>query len=123
MLTSGINLTSFKKKIKILKVKQNLTTLIKEKNHVISSLSKNYKNSYSKKQLDKYKKSSNFRLIGMGGSTLGAKSIFNFLEHKIKKKFYFIDNLHGKTKYIDKKKMRKFNYFKVWKYSGNYIKL
>ena len=117
MLTPGINLTSFKKKIKILKVKQNLTTLIKEKNHVISSLGKNYKNSYSKKQLDKYKKSSNFRLIGMGGSTLGTQAIYHFLKKRIKKNFLFADNLQANKK---KNKNKKFTNLIVSK-SGDTI--
>ena len=117
MLTPGINLTSFKKKIKILKVKQNLTTLIKEKNHVISSLGKNYKNSYSKKQLDKYKKSSNFRLIGMGGSTLGTQAIYHFLRKRIKKNFLFADNLQANKK---KNKNKKFTNLIVSK-SGDTI--
>ena len=51
-----------------------------------------YKDSFTKKNISKYKKYSNIVLIGMGGSILGAKAIYNFLEHKIKKNFYFIDN-------------------------------
>ena len=39
----------------------------------------------------------------MGGSSLGAKAIYNFLKHKIKKNFYFIDNLKNEKK-IDNKK-------------------
>ena len=30
----------------------------------------------------------------MGGSILGTKAIYDFLKHKIKKNFTFIDNLH-----------------------------
>ena len=37
----------------------------------------------------------------MGGSTLGAQAIYDFLENKIKKKFEFVDNL---AKYKKKKK-------------------
>ena len=29
----------------------------------------------------------------MGGSTLGAQAIYDFLKNKIKKKFIFVDNL------------------------------
>ena len=32
-------------------------------------------------------------MIGMGGSILGAKAIYSFLQFKIKKKFIFLDNL------------------------------
>ena len=32
----------------------------------------------------------------MGGSTLGAQAIYDFLKNKIKKNFFFIDNLDQK---------------------------
>ena len=104
MLTSGINFKNFKKEINSAKIKQTLVSIIKEKNEVIKSLSKNYKNSFDKKKLKKYKSSSNFRIIGMGGSTLGAQSIYDFLSKKIKKNFLFIDNLQVDQKKIQKKK-------------------
>ena len=31
----------------------------------------------------------------MGGSTLGAQAIYDFLKKKIKKKFIFVDNLNA----------------------------
>ena len=113
MLTSGINFKNFKKEINSAKIKQTLVSIIKEKNEVIKSLSKNYKNSFDKKKLKKYKSSSNFRIIGMGGSTLGAQSIYDFLSKKIKKNFLFIDNLQVDQKKIQKKKIYKFSYFKI----------
>ena len=48
-------------------------------------------------------KNLNFRVIGMGGSTLGSQTIYDFLKHKIKKRFTFIDNLQPK-KIKNKKK-------------------
>ena len=39
----------------------------------------------------------------MGGSTLGAHAIYDFLNHKIKKKFKFTDNLQTNL-FKDKKK-------------------
>ena len=45
------------------------------------------------KKLEKLKKLRNFRIIGMGGSSLGAQAIYDFLKHKIHKKFEFLDNL------------------------------
>jgi len=54
---------------------------------------KNYKNSYNRKLVNKYNKGINYRVIGMGGSTLGAQTIYDFLEKKIKKNFSFVDNL------------------------------
>ena len=40
----------------------------------------------------------------MGGSILGAESIYNFLKYKIKKNFYFINNLIIKK---DSKRLKK----------------
>ena len=53
-------------------------------------MEKSYKDSYSKKIISGLKNINDINLIGMGGSALGAKAIFNFL--KPKKKFNFIDN-------------------------------
>jgi len=103
MLSKNINFKNFLLKKNTKKIRNNLTLLLREKNEILRSLTPGYDNSYKKIIVKKLKKYPKVKIIGMGGSTLGAKSIFNFLEHKIKKKFYFIDNLHGKTKYIDKK--------------------
>ena len=117
MLTTGISIINFKIKAKESKVKKKLISLIKSKNYVISSLSKNYKNSFDKKKLKKYKKDLNYRVIGMGGSTLGTQAIYDFLKHKIKKKFLFIDNLQASQK---KDKKNNFTNLVVSK-SGNTI--
>ena len=107
MLTSRINFINFKSKSKskskTISVKKKLNLLFKEKNEIIKSLSTDYKNAFSKKTLHKYKKSSNFRVIGMGGSSLGTKAIYDFLKTKINKKFTFIDNLQPSYN-VDKKK-------------------
>ena len=52
----------------------------------------------------------------MGGSILGAKAIFQFLNHKIKKNFFFIDNLQNR---IDLKKNKKSFVNLVISKSGN----
>jgi glucose-6-phosphate isomerase len=76
------------------KIAKILKQLLIENNEVLKSLSNHYQNSYKKNQFFNYKKKYlNFRLIGMGGSILGAKAIYDFLKHKIKKNFTFIDNL------------------------------
>ena len=105
MFDSNITFVNFKKKIKNQIIKKKLNIIIDKKNAILKSLDKNYKNSYSKKILNKYKKSLNFRLIGMGGSTLGAQAIYDFLKHKIKKNFYFIDNLQSNRIKRNKKKI------------------
>ena len=102
MLTSGISFINFKVKSKASRVKKELKFLINEKNQIIISLSRNYKNNFNKKILNKYKKFKNFQIIGMGGSILGARAIYDFLKYKIKKKFLFVDNLQVSQK-VDKK--------------------
>ena len=106
MLTSGIFFKNFKtKKIKTSLVKKKFLELIKEKNQVIQSLSKEYKNSFDSKIIKKNKSPAGYRIIGMGGSSLGARAIYNFLKSKINKKFIFVDNL----KKASKQKIRKEN--------------
>ena len=107
MLTDNIDFKNFKNKVKTKNYnsQKNLNLLLKKKNHILSSLGDNYKNSYKKKFLDKYKKSLNFRIIGMGGSTLGTQAIYDFLNKKIDKKFYFSDNLQLNKKTYQNKKV------------------
>ena len=105
MITEGIRFLNFKKKINVKKTKQNLNLILSEKNQVIQSLSKDYNNSFKKKKINKYKKYLNFRVIGMGGSTLGSQTIYNFLEKKIKKNFWFEDNLQNNSKKINNKNL------------------
>ena len=93
MLSKDINFIDFKIKKKKLLLKKKLNSLLREKNQVIQSLDKSYKNNFKKKNLSQYKRNSNFRLIGMGGSSLGAQAIYGFLKKKIKKNFVFIDNI------------------------------
>ena len=104
MLTLGINFVNFKTSIKIKSLKKKFTSLINENNEIIKSLSKNYKDSYKKNNIIKYKKNSEFRVIGIGGSSLGIQAIYNFLKHKVKNKFIFIDNLIFEQKKYKKKK-------------------
>ena len=93
MLTKGINFNNFKIKKNSTLVKKNLIKLLNSKNEVLNSLSQNYKNNFTKKLIDKYKKKIDYRVIGVGGSSLGTQTIYNFLKHKIRKNFVFIDNL------------------------------
>jgi glucose-6-phosphate isomerase len=85
------------------KISKIIKEVLNENSQTIKSLSKGYKYSYNKKQLSKYKQSLNFRVIGMGGSILGTQAIYNFLKHKIKKKFTFVNNLQNKQKKESKK--------------------
>ena len=103
MLTSNIILKNFKININKTIVKKKLQSIINDKkNNIFQSLGKNYKYSFKLEKIKKYKKLLNFRVIGIGGSILGTKAIYEFLKHKIKKKFIFIDNLQNTSKKIKK---------------------
>tara|TARA_B100000989_G_scaffold136283_1_gene101248 strand:- start:1820 stop:2971 length:1152 start_codon:yes stop_codon:yes gene_type:complete len=93
MNTKNILFKNFKINKKISNIKKILNELLKEDNKIIYSLNRNYRDSYTKKSLSKYKNFKNVRIIGMGGSSLGARAIYSFLKHKIKKNFIFFDNL------------------------------
>ena len=117
MLTSRINFINFKHQKKNKKIKQLLNETLKNRNEVVQSLDKKYKNSYKINKLRKFKTSKNFKIIGMGGSTLGAQAIYDFLKPKIKKNFEFIDNLQPIRKKKDNKNYTNFIISK----SGNTI--
>ena len=100
MLSKGINFLNFKIKKKEKKIDLKLKSILNENNQVIQSLRKTYKDSFNKKKLKSLDKTLEYRIIGMGGSTLGAQAIYDFLKKKIKKKFFFIDNLQPKQKLL-----------------------
>mgnify|MGYP001423507657 FL=1 len=103
MFTKKINFKNFIIKKFNKEISKDLNLILKEKNKVIESLSTFYKYSYNKKIISKIKKYKDVRVIGMGGSILGTEAIYDFLREKIKKNFYFINNLQSSTK-ISKKK-------------------
>ncbi len=99
MLTKNIRLKGFgitknKKKI-ALQVSKKLNFY--KKSRLINSFSENYRFDFNNNSVNKFKKYTNFNLIGMGGSSLGAKAIYNFMKPKIKKKFTFLDNLNSRN--------------------------
>ena len=106
MLSKNIRFKNFAKK----KFNKSLKVLFKKlinKNsyddNVIKSFSKSYSYSFTKNQLKKFKKFNFFQIYGMGGSSLGIQAIYDFMKPKIKKKFYFFDNLDSKNKIIKTK--------------------
>ena len=121
MLSRNIKLENFKKRNIQNKLISQFKNLISKKNdqkNLINSFSKSYSCSYNKHQLKKYKKYDIYQVFGMGGSSLGSQAIYDFIKTKIKKKFYFFDNLDLKNKAIKhKKKSFKYNYIKVRKYT------
>jgi len=77
-------------------------------NHpLLNSLTNKYKYSFKKKDVKKLQNFKLYNLIGMGGSILGSEAIYDFLNHKIKKKFEFYNNL--KSKNITKSENKKVN--------------
>ena len=96
-LTKNLIFKNFVFKNKKINVLKDLIELLNTDNRILNSLSKNYKNSFSNRFVKNYKSYSNVNIIGMGGSILGSRCIYNFLKHKIKKNFFFYDN------YINKK--------------------
>ena len=105
MLTSSISFKNFQLKQKDLKVKKELKNLLNSNNQILLSLGKKYKSSFINKKIKRFKKFNHFRIIGMGGSTLGTQAIYDFLKFKIKKNFIFIDNLQIYKKKINNKKI------------------
>ena len=97
------------------KVKYNISKKLSNKFSVLlSNLNKDF-NNYNKtlnvlnrkfiidpkvKQLNKFKKYKKIAVIGMGGSILGAEAIYNFFQKKIKRKFYFFNDIN-ETKISD----------------------
>ena len=103
MFTKGISFKNFLIKKKKLFVKKNLKFILNKNNQVIRSLSNSYKDCFGKKNIKHFNKKFDYRIIGMGGSTLGAQEIYEFLKKKIKKKFIFVDNLNA----FENKKVKK----------------
>ena len=103
MLTKNINFINFQNKKKSKSILNSLKLILSGNNEIILSLKKNYKNSYGKKILKLFKNKNDYRIVGMGGSILGANAIYDFLNDKIKKKFYFINNLQANHSKLFKK--------------------
>ena len=89
MFLKNIKFKNYKTKSNLKIVKKKLSILLRENNEVINSLKQNYSYSFTRNLIDKYKKYLNFRIIGLGGSSLGIQAINQFLSYKIKKKIYF----------------------------------
>ena len=104
MLTKNISLKSFLRKGGEKKIKERFKSILIEKNELFNSMSKNYNDSFNSQRIKKICSKKDIRIIGMGGSILGTQAIYFFLKDKIKKKFYFINNLEPQKKKDDGKK-------------------
>ena len=94
MFSKSIKIKNFSLRYKTVLLKKKISLLFKRlinsDNQILSSMKDNYKDSYKKKIILDLRKYNNINLIGMGGSSLGTKAIYNFLKQK--KKINFIDN-------------------------------
>tara|TARA_B100000575_G_C23119266_1_gene647467 strand:- start:1009 stop:2172 length:1164 start_codon:yes stop_codon:yes gene_type:complete len=108
-ISSGVSFKGFKFTGSKKNLKNQLEKILNSRNEIIRSLSKSYKDSYTKKTISNLKKYSDISLIGMGGSSLGSRSIYNFLNEKIKKRFIFFDNLSSMKNKNDMKKNKRLN--------------
>ena len=121
MFTKNVKFKNFvgKKNLKLNKILRNVIKdkALIEKYPLLQSLTSKFKYSYNNKNIKSFKSYSKVNLIGMGGSILGAKTIYSFLKHKVKKKFSFFDNL----KFQNILKSNKKNINLVISKSGNTI--
>ena len=108
--------------IKFKQLEKKISDEVYSKHNTLNVLNKKYKFNFKKEELKKFKKFKEVAIIGMGGSILGTKSIYHCLRSKIKKKFYFFDNinLRRKSKFIKKEKLSKVLFIIVSK-SGSTI--
>ena len=108
MLTKNIRFKNFYLKKKTTLIKKNFEnikkTFLSGNNDLFLSLSESYQSNFNRKKVKDLKKYSIVRIIGMGGSILGAEAIYEFLKIKIKKKFIFFNNLGLEKGYFKSKK-------------------
>ena len=90
MLSKNITFINFNNKKKNKYVKLFLKKILKENNEVINSLRSSYKSSYNNKIFKIFRNKLDYRVIGMGGSSLGAQAIYDFLKKKIKNFFFLL---------------------------------
>ena len=105
MLTKSIFLKSFPKKSSEKRIKKLLDLMLSQNNQLFHSMSRNYIDKYNFKNLKKKNGRNNVRVIGIGGSILGAQAIYHFLKNKRKRKFFFINNLKSSKKLSSKEKI------------------
>ena len=100
-----LNSSSLKKfSNKFEKELKKINSNIKNPSHFFHLLNRDYNFNFDIKDLKKFKKFNTIAIIGMGGSILGAKAIYNFLRKKIKKKIYFFDDVNSHNIYSFKKR-------------------
>ena len=93
----GNFVNSRKYNINLKKTKKVINSFLNDlknfKSPLLESYEKDYKFDFSQSMVKKFYQYKNIVVIGMGGSVLGAKSIYSFLKKKVKKEIFFFDNL------------------------------
>ena len=109
-----------KDKIKLNKIISDILTSSNKSNSIFNIFHKKFDYNFKHSELLKFTKYKSVILIGMGGSSLGAKAIYSFFKDKIKKNFIFLDNLDQfKIETIKKKINLKTSLFIIISKSGN----
>ena len=112
----------FKDKIKLNKIIKKIYNNLDNKKNTFHIFSKKLIFNFSKSNFKRFKKYNSIILIGMGGSAIGAKAIYSFMEEKVKKNFIFFDNLDQvKIEQTKKKINLKKSLFIIISKSGNTI--
>lgn len=75
------------------KLEKKILENINSENQTLNVLNRKYKFNFKIKELKKFLKFKTVAIIGMGGSILGSKSMYYMFKDKIKKKFYFFDDI------------------------------
>ena len=114
---------NFKKLDKLfIKIFNQINLNLSHKQDTFHVLSKNFKFNFDISDLKKFNKFKKVVVIGMGGSILGAEAIYDFLSYKIKKNFYFFDDLnYEKLKKFRKSENLRKSLFIIISKSGNTI--
>ncbi len=115
MFTKNIFFKNFKKNKYSKKIKLNLNKILNQKSELIKSFSLSYADNYNINKIKALNKKYDLRIIGMGGSILGARAIYDFFRERIKKKTYFIDDLS----YLPNKAKKKRFFNLIISKSGN----
>ncbi len=66
---------------------------IEDDKQTLNILSANFQMNFNISDLKKFRKYKTIVCIGMGGSILGPESLYYFFKKKIKKNFYFLNNI------------------------------
>ena len=103
MVTRNILYRNFSIKKNYIGIKKDLKLLLSQDIGSLKSLKDSFKYNYSRQLVSKLKRIPNVRIIGMGGSNLGAEAIYDFLADKVKKNFIFANNLNNHQKNFSNK--------------------